>query len=57
MENFWALACGDSALYNDIDVLDDTVQNSLPSNLSHYCPKKKRIKKASGGVEAASLLT
>lgn len=40
-----------------IDVLDDTVQNSLPSNLGHCSQEKKKKKRHGGGVEAASLLT
>lgn len=31
-----------------IDVLDDTVQNSLPSNLGHCSPGKKKKEKGTG---------
>lgn len=40
-----------------IDVLDDTLQNSLPSNLGHCSPEEKARRECGGWVEAVSLVS
>lgn len=39
-----------------IDVLDDTLQNTLPRNLGHCSPEEKGRRKQGDGVEAVSLV-
>lgn len=40
-----------------IDVLDDTLQNTLPSNLGHCSPEEKARRERGGWVGAVSLVS